>query len=455
MIRGIVQKIPSRLRYPLFRAVRRFRAASPQADASPYQGYIDEVSPQHVAGWVRDPQDAGRKLAVEAVTTAGGQPLTFKTILADQPSEGLAAGDPDNALHGFHIAFPKPLTQAQLYALKVRIAGTPFTLPPAPHLPLPATRPFEEFRDEGFDYSVDAVTKFYNTLRVFGWFTHPTDTLKSVRIIDSSILSSVSEVGLPHEGVVAICGPKKGFSVQVIRDTEPLSDTAELEFTTTSGWTGRANLKRLCLAKMEPRFQKTSRLLHEFLAKLDKPGIRILDVGGRARSGLDRSGMFQHAECVVLDILPGENVDIVGDAHAMGKLLPPESFDAILSVSVFEHILMPWAVAVQMNQVLKPGGLALIFTHQTVGMHDLPWDFWRFSDTAWDALFNKKTGFEIVDRALSFEQHIVSFIWSEETANEERACGFRGSAVVARKTGPSEMSWNITPADIVKTMYPV
>jgi len=454
MISNIARRVVYRLRYPVFRVLRRFRAGPPR-NASPFQGCIDEVSPQHVSGWVRDPQDAARKLAVKAVTTAGGQPLAFETILADQRCDGLAAGDPDNALHGFHIAFPKPLTQAQLYALKVRVAGTPFILPPAPHLPIPSNRPFEEFREDGYDYSVDAVTKFYNTVRVFGWFTHPTDTLKSLRIIDSSILSSVSEVSLPHEGVAAMCGPDKGFSIQVIRDTEPLSDTAELEFTTTSGWTGRTNLKRLCLAKMEPRYQKTSRLLEDFLTKLDKPGIRILDVGGRARSGLDRSGMFQHAECVVLDILPGENVDFVGDAHAMGKLLPPESFDAILSVSVFEHILMPWAVAVQMNHVLKPGGMALIFTHQTVGMHDLPWDFWRFSDTAWDALFNAKTGFEIVDRALSFEQHIVSFIWSEETANEERACGFRGSAVIARKTGPSEMSWDITPADIVKTMYPV
>jgi hypothetical protein len=455
MIRGIVRKVQYRLRYRLYRAVSRFRAAPRPKESRLYQGYIDEITPQHVAGWVRDRLDAGQKLAVEAATMQDGQEIRFDSVVADQPSPGLAAGEPDNALHGFRIVFPAPLTEAQFHALTVRVAGTRFTLPPAPHIHLPAGPAFEEFREDGFDYGVDEISKFYNTLRVFGWFTHPADTLKSVRIVDDSILASVSEVGLRHDGVVAICGPDRGFSVQVIRNTEPLSDTAELEFTSNSGWTGRANLKRLCRAKMEPRFQKTSRLLHDFLAQLDKPGIRILDVGGRSRSGLDRSGMFKHAECVVLDILPGENVDIVGDAHAMGKLLPAGSFDAILSVSVFEHILMPWAVAVQMNQVLKPGGLVLIFTHQTVGMHDLPWDFWRFSDTAWDALFNEKTGFEIVDRALSFEQHIVSFIWSEETANEERACGFRGSAVVARKTGPSEMSWDITPSDIVKTMYPV
>ncbi|WP_373690468.1 methyltransferase domain-containing protein [Sphingobium sp. DEHP117] len=59
------------------------------------------------------------------------------------------------------------------------------------------------------------------------------------------------------------------------------------------------------------------------------------------------------------------------------------SFDAVYSVSVFEHLLMPWKVALEMNRVLRMGGIAYIHTHQTLGLHDMPWDFWRFSDTSW------------------------------------------------------------------------
>lgn len=56
----------------------------------------------------------------------------------------------------------------------------------------------------------------------------------------------------------------------------------------------------------------------------------------------------------MLDILPGENVDVVGDAHALVALFPAERFDAFCSVSVFEHLLMPWAVIPQINKILNP-----------------------------------------------------------------------------------------------------
>jgi hypothetical protein len=161
-----------------------------------------------------------------------------------------------------------------------------------------------------------------------------------------------------------------------------------------------------------------------------------------------------NADCTVLDILPGDNVDVVADAHDMARHFPPEHFDGIFSVSVFEHLLMPWAVAIQMNQVLKTGGLAMIFSHQTLGVHDAPWDFWRFSDTAWDALFNPYTGFEILERAVDREQFILPFIYSPIKAYAERAAGHEGSVVLARKIGPCQLSWNIKPADLTSTMYP-
>jgi hypothetical protein len=435
------------------RALRSLRGTAPPAAVAAendYEGFIDEIGAQHAAGWVRDRRAPARKLAVEAFCAE----IFAATAIAGTFSPGLAAGDPGNAEHGFFLRFAQPLSPEQLETISIRVAGAKFRLPPAPHLDLPKFPPFQNFRADGVEFAVDAVTKFYNTIRVFGWFAHPTDTLKSVRIIDDGILSSLSETAMPHGGVAASHGPNKGFSVQIFRDAEPLSDTALLEFATAGGWTGRANLKRLCRARLQPQFHKTSLMLHDFLEKLDRPGVRILDIGGRSRSKNDFSLLFKHAECMVLDIVPGDNVDIVGDAHEMSGLFPPESIDAIYSVSTFEHLLMPWAVAIQMNKILKPGGTALIFSHQTLGIHDAPWDFWRFSDTAWDALFNERTGFEIIDRAMSFEQHILPFIWRPNKTNEERVVGFEGSAVLVRKTGPSTMAWNLTPRDLTNSAYP-
>ena len=34
---------------------------------------------------------------------------------------------------------------------------------------------------DGYDITLDAATKFYNSLRIFGWFHHPTDRLKKIK----------------------------------------------------------------------------------------------------------------------------------------------------------------------------------------------------------------------------------------------------------------------------------
>jgi SAM-dependent methyltransferase len=141
----------------------------------------------------------------------------------------------------------------------------------------------------------------------------------------------------------------------------------------------------------------------------------------------------------------------------MSLLFPPNSFDAIFSSSVFEHLLMPWIVAAEMSRVLRPGGIAFIATHQTIGMHDRPWDFWRFSDTAWDALFNKLTGFEILDRALENPQFITPFFWSPEQGDgPENALGFIGSSVLVRKIGEPQVNWGpMAVSDVIPTSYPM
>ena len=61
-------------------------------------------------------------------------------------------------------------------------------------------------------------------------------------------------------------------------------------------------------------------------------------------------------EYIVLDVLPGENVDVVCDAHELSTVFAPESFDYVVSHSAFEYLLMPWKVAIDMNHALKCGG---------------------------------------------------------------------------------------------------
>ena len=202
-------------------------------------------------------------------------------------------------------------------------------------------------------------------------------------------------------------------------------------------------------------------LLPDFRAAIDTwrvihPGARprLLDIGGRARSGKQRSLDYPDCDVAVLDIVAADGVDVVGDAHALSQHFALASFDFALSVAVFEHLAMPWKAAVEMARVLKPGGLALIFSHQTIGMHDLPWDFFRFSDAAYAALFNRATGFEIVTARMTSFMHIVPSAWTERHRGAEAAGGFEGSSVLVRKVCEPRVDWPVTVAEVTATSYP-
>ncbi len=181
---------------------------------------------------------------------------------------------------------------------------------------------------------------------------------------------------------------------------------------------------------------------------------RLLDLGGRKRSGLGYTDDLTMCDVTVFDILPDPGVDVVGDAHELSRFFPEGHFDLVMCNSVFEHLLMPWKVALELGRVMRVGGLCYIFTHQTIGLHDMPWDFWRFSDTAWNGLFNRRTGFEIVDARMSSFSQIVTAAWTDKYTGLEASGGFEASAVLVRKIGPSDLRWDVTLAETIATSYP-
>jgi hypothetical protein len=129
-------------------------------------------------------------------------------------------------------------------------------------------------------------------------------------------------------------------------------------------------------------FNPFKQLIADWIAAHAPMRPKLLDIGGRARSGVQRSEHYPECDVTTLDIIANSGVDVVGDAHELGRYFSPGSFEFAHCSSVFEHLVMPWKAAVEINRVLKPGGAALIFTHQTIGMHDMPWDFFRFSDSS-------------------------------------------------------------------------
>lgn len=180
----------------------------------------------------------------------------------------------------------------------------------------------------------------------------------------------------------------------------------------------------------------------------------MLEVGSRARSGLvNRSFVPSEWDYVGLDVLPGENVDVVGDAHELSSIFPERRFDAVMAFSVLEHIAMPWKFAIELNRVLNIGAVGLFTTHQAWPIHDAPWDFWRFSNDSWKSLFNRETGFEIVDAKMGEAGFIVAQRCHAAT-NFGLQSSYLASNVIVRKIGETELRWPVKMADINDSSYP-
>jgi hypothetical protein len=188
-----------------------------------------------------------------------------------------------------------------------------------------------------------------------------------------------------------------------------------------------------------PKLHKESTLIDRFkdliTENLSSRRPKILDIGGRARSGVSiKSDWSDWADVTVLDIVDEPDVDICADAHRISEYFDKNMFDAIISISVFEHLAYPLKVVIETEKVLKVGGYFLVHSHQTIGMHDVPWDFGRFSDSAYKALFCNSTGFEVVETLMDGLMHITPFYFSDRYLLHENAAGFESSSVIARKT---------------------
>jgi SAM-dependent methyltransferase len=139
----------------------------------------------------------------------------------------------------------------------------------------------------------------------------------------------------------------------------------------------------------------------EYLLEVgDKPGFRVLEIGSREVTGPNHlRARFRHATYVGFDYYPGDNVDVVGDAHRLSDHFR-EPFDIVYSTAVFEHLAMPWLVAEEIAKVLKVGGLLLVETHFSYSSHERPWNFFQFSDMGLKVLFCEPLGFECLEATL-------------------------------------------------------
>ena len=296
---------------------------------------------------------------------------------------------------------------------------------------------------------VDQFIYIAGLLHLTGWVHDPAHRIVGLEFRAGDVVLGHPRYGQPSP---VAAGPNCGFELRlVLPDAGFLMHDPSLAVSYADGT--HAVIERIGMTQSHA--EPGHALYQTFLRRLRAmhPG-HLLEIGSRARSGVTR-----HHELPAdwrytgMDILAGENVDVVGDAHQLSALLPHGRFDAVLSVAVWEHLAMPWKVATELNRVMAPGGIAFIFTHQTFPLHDEPWDYFRFSTSTWPALFNAKTGFRILEAAAAEPVFIVGRRWNPGVDHRLNP-GDTVSAVLVEKTGETGLTWPVELSDVVATQYP-
>jgi hypothetical protein len=199
-----------------------------------------------------------------------------------------------------------------------------------------------------------------------------------------------------------------------------------------------------------------------FFSEVNERNLSVLEIGSRVvmPSSTPKRAVFSGvARYVGFDYHAGQNVDIVGDVHRLAQDLSGEQFGAIFSLSVMEHLAMPWVAALEMVKSLEVGGIMFHNTPFSWPLHELPWDFWRFSAEAYRVLFPKALGIRIEHVSYAQPMHLYFDIEIPGQARFPISQSYGHAAVLVRKVEEvnySRFRWNISLEELlgVESHYP-
>lgn len=127
------------------------------------------------------------------------------------------------------------------------------------------------------------------------------------------------------------------------------------------------------------------------LSREEIQGKRVLEVGSIDVNGNLRPTVTVLAprEYVGVDIEAGKGVDIVCSAESIIDRFGKESFDALISTEMLEHVRDWKKVISNIKNIVKPGGVILLTTRSRgFKYHGFPYDFWRFEETDMKDIFS-------------------------------------------------------------------
>jgi len=151
------------------------------------------------------------------------------------------------------------------------------------------------------------------------------------------------------------------------------------------GWFGRL-AARLATGRNETAENYAQRLARDVVAETGDRRARLLIVGGgEVGSGIDSLYGNEDIDLIAFDIYGSGHCQFIADGHQIPLL--GGSVDGVLIQAVLEHVLRPQEVVDEIYRVLRPGGLVYADTPFMWPVHEGPYDFMRFSESAHRYLF--------------------------------------------------------------------
>lgn len=305
-------------------------------------------------------------------------------------------------------------------------------------------------------WKIEECAVYHDRLHLRGWCHHPTRRITCLEaLLNDRLPYPLASFGLESPDVADTLGATAAsvrFDDWLFAPPAILGRNFSLRLWLDDGSSVVVSDALTNAAEGDPYFQSWENFL-QHVARFASG--RVLELGSRARSAITRRHRIpERLEYVGLDILAGPNVDVVGDAHELGRLFPEGGFVAVFSTSVFEHLAMPWKAVLEINKVLAPGGIVYTSTHQTWPPHEEPWDFWRYSQHTWRALFNAATGFELLEAVVGDPARVHACRTTTVTRGLPDSLAWLGTASLARKTGDSALSWPVSLETVAHGMYP-
>jgi SAM-dependent methyltransferase len=134
-------------------------------------------------------------------------------------------------------------------------------------------------------------------------------------------------------------------------------------------------------------YEKMQAFRDEYLSDFHSKRLSILEIGSKDVNGTYRPIFAQpNWEYTGADIESGNNVNLILKNPYLWGEIPTNCYDVVVSGSLLEHVEYPWVTMIEVNRVLKEGGLTCHIAPAAGFEHRFPVDCYRYYPDGLNAL---------------------------------------------------------------------